>query len=231
LNTAKPIYLELLVCLILISVFSAIRFCSAQSGGGTIYVSPNKIELTAPPTQVGSTFNVTVKIGDYTRVAGWQAKLIFDKRYLNTTVANVKYASNFIFPDGSYPPIPSSVENVFANDTHAYAMMTTTTYGAVEYNGTDAGLMTVRFSVLTVPAVNESISSMLWLEPDDTWIIDTDINELPETLQDGSFIITGVSQPPPPPPSEPLLPIWAWILILFLVVLVSVIIIVYLKRR
>jgi hypothetical protein len=123
---------------------------------------------------------MNVRIANYSNVAGWQVKLVYNKNILYTTDKNVSYASDMLFPSGTYPPIPSAVESF--NATHNYALMTTTTYGAVEYAGADAGLMTVKFKILKVPS-----KCLLWLESIDTWMIDTNINELPEVLKDGYF--------------------------------------------
>jgi len=159
--------------------------------GGTIYVTPKYNNFTSPPTSVGTWFTINVRIANYSEVAGWQVKLVFDKSVLYTTDKNISYASDHIFPVGSYPQIPAAVSDF--NATHAYALMTTTTYGAVEYSGTDAGLMTVKFKILKAPS-----KAFLWLEPVDTWIIDENIEELPETLINGYFEI----RLPTPPPAH-----------------------------
>ena len=197
-------------------------------GGGTIYVSPAQSEFTAPPKQVGDTFNVTVRIANYTHVAAWQVKLVYDGRLLNAS--NTVYASDFIFPKDSYVTIMYSV-GVY-NATHNYTMIMSATYGAIEYNGTNAGLATVTFSILKVPGANESFSCILWLEPIDTWTVNTDIYETVETLIDGHYSIAWTSQPPSPPPSsEPWLPFWAWGVIIFFIALIVVGVVFYWKRR
>jgi len=159
--------------------------------GGTIYVTPKYNNFTSPPTSVGTWFTINVRIANYANVAGWQIKLAYDKSVLYTSDKNITYASDHIFPVGTYPAIPSAVGDL--NSTHSYALMTTTTYGAVEYSGTDAGLMTVKFKILKAPS-----KALLWLEPVDTWIIDENIEELPETLINGYFEI----RLPTPPPAK-----------------------------
>jgi hypothetical protein len=157
--------------------------------GGTIYVTPQYNNFTNPPTNVGDWFTINVRIANYSNVAGWQVKLLYKKNVLYTTDKNVSYASDHIFPLGTYPGIPASVSDF--NSTHAYVMMTTTTYGAAEYSGTDAGLMTAKFKILAVPS-----QSLLKLEPIDTWIVDTNIEELPEVLRSGYFEIRFPAPPP-----------------------------------
>jgi PKD repeat protein len=166
----------------------------AEIGEFTEYVQPELNMFTNPPTEIGDTFTVDVRVANYTHVAGWQAKLVFDARLLNTTTGFVIYASDFIFPLGIYPPIPPSKGHF--NSTHDYVMMTTTTYGAVEYSGTDAGLMTIIFMIIKEPASYETLSCVLWLEPIDTWGINADLEENDETLIDGYYELKWV--PPPP---------------------------------
>ena len=175
--------------IIALPVFSGGTYPGDGKGAATIYVTPQYNNFTHPPTNINDVFTVYVRIKDYTFVAGWQVKLEFDRRYLNITAANVTYASDLVFPPGTYPPIPVSVGNVFGNATHAYVMMTTTTYGAVEYNGTDAGLMEIRFKIIAVPPDGEVYSSILGYNADDTWTIDTDLIDNTETDIDGYYQI------------------------------------------
>lgn len=157
------------------------------AGQATVYITPSDNQFLSPPTVVNNSFTVTVRIQDFTHVAGWQAKVVFVKEYLYTNTANVTYATDFIFPPVTYPMIPSIVGDY--NATHSFAMMTTTTYYAVEYSGTDAGLMKIKFYIKKLPAEGEKFESLLWLEPDDTWTIDTNLEENAETLTDGHYQI------------------------------------------
>jgi hypothetical protein len=191
-NVRKIIYLFLITSIgfwILTSI-NTIQLAYAPPGG-TIYVSPKYNNFTIPPKNVGDWFTVNIRIANYSNVAGWQVRLLYNKNVLTTTDKNITYAIDHIFPGGTYPPIPASAGDF--NSTHGYAMMTTTTFGAVEYNGADAGLMTVKFKILKAPS-----KCLLWFEPIDTWIIDTNIEELPEVLKNGYFEI----RLPTPPPAR-----------------------------
>ena len=179
---------KLLLCLIMSSiVLSAVRLGFGQSANEKIYVNPDKTILYAPPAQVGSTFNVTVRIADYSHVGGWHVKLVYNASLLSTSSANVSYAPDFIFPSGSYVAHAANVDHF--NATHDYVMMNATANAAAEYDGSDAGLVSVRFSVLEIPNIGGVFSCLLWLKPTDTGIVNGNNEELYCNLADGSFSV------------------------------------------
>jgi hypothetical protein len=168
--------------------FSGGFYPGTGKGEATIYITPKYNNYTNPPTIVGDAFSVNIRIANFTFVAGWQAKLVYDSRLLTTTTSDVNYSTDFIFNDGTFATIPPAIDHF--NDTHDYVMMTATTYSAVEHNGTDAGLMNAKFTIVSVPPGNATTSSILWLEPIDTWTLDFDLNENTETDFDGYYQVT-----------------------------------------
>jgi len=168
-----------------------IKLGSTQ-GYATIYVNPKTNNFTTPPTTVGSKFTVQARISNYSRVAAWQVKLVYDARLINTSSTGASYASDFIFPTGSYAQTPASVAQF--NSTHWYAMMTAATYGGVEYNGTNAGLMRINFTILKVPNPGQKLSCTLWLEPAGTWTVTTNVEENDDTRTDGYYQIKSTLQ-------------------------------------
>lgn len=165
---------------------------SAQNGRGqaTIYVTPSNNSFLSPPTLVNDSFTVTVRIANYTYVAGWQVKIVFSHEQLYTTAGNVTLAQDFIFPPLAYPVIPPII-GVY-NATHDFILMSTTTYGAIEYSGGDAGLVKVKFYIKAVPTAARTMESQIWLEPVDTWTIDESIDENAEILYSGFYRIKDV---------------------------------------
>jgi PKD repeat protein len=186
---------SLIFVALMILSFADVSPVCADFGAATICVQPEFNLFTHPPTNINDTFTVNVRIANYTHVAGWQVKLLYDARLLSTTTDCVGYSSDFVFPSGSYPPIPSSVNHF--NSTYDYVMMTTTTYGAVECNGSDAGLMDITFTIVKEPTSHETLSCVLRLEPVDTWSINVDLVENDETLIDSCYKLEWISPPPP----------------------------------
>jgi hypothetical protein len=193
--------LILLATLKTYTVFSALEPGPGE-GYATIYIDPQTSTFTSPPTTVGTTFTVQVRIRNYAQVASWQVKIVYDARLLNITSPDkVAYASDHIFPSGSYSPIVAALGKW--NATHNWAMKTAATYGAVEYSGTDAGLLSITFTVIKEPAPGQKLRCMLWLEPTDTWTCDENIEENDEERIDGYYeIVSSISPPPPPPPAK-----------------------------
>jgi len=157
-------------------------------GYATIYVSPASCNFTSPPTTNGTKFTVQARIHNYSQVAGWQVELVWDKSLLNVSKADISYAPDFIFPPDSYPSIPPAIDDF--NATHQYFMMTTTTWGAIEYSGIDAGLVQVNFTIMTVPPQGFTYSCKLWFEPDSTWTLDENIEFNDEERIDGYYQIS-----------------------------------------
>jgi hypothetical protein len=175
----------MLLLLSMVGVFSA---KAAGEGHATIEVT--SVYLKSPPYHVGDSFLVRVRIKNYDQVASWQVKLVYDKTLITITSAdNVAYASDHVFPAGTYAPIPAALGSYDA--THDYAMKTAATYGAVEYSGTEAGLVDITFQIVAEPAPGQILSCALWLEPTDTWTCDEYVEENAETLIDGTYTIEG----------------------------------------
>ncbi|MGB9778153.1 MAG: cohesin domain-containing protein, partial [Candidatus Bathyarchaeales archaeon] len=94
--------------LMLLSLLGAFPVKAVGEGYATIEVSDTY--LTTPPYHVGDTFLVRVRIKNYDQVASWQVRLLYDKSLLTIVSAdNVAYASDFIFPTGTYDPISASL--------------------------------------------------------------------------------------------------------------------------
>lgn len=186
-------------------VFSALppRHFPAVGGVGaaTFYTTPRDNNFTSPPTTVGTWFTVDVRIANATHVASWQVELSYNKNYLFTAAANVSYASDMIFPPGSYSPIAPAfgVENA----THDYVLMTATTNGAVEYNTTawpaSKGLMRMSFKIIASPGPGQTLWTSLRFEKPGIfgcWTSDTDLNDNELYLYDGYFQIKVAPLPP-----------------------------------
>jgi len=166
----------------------------SESGPGegyaTIYVFPTTVNLTSPPYRLNDKFSVEVRIHNYSLVAGWQVKLVYNKSLLQvSSVSDVAYplSAGFLFPDGSYSYVSPSIADF--NSTHQYVLMNASVQGAVGYNGTDAGLMVINFTVVSIPRKGETASCVLWLEPVDTYTFDENMEKNDETRIDGYFII------------------------------------------
>lgn len=133
----------------------------AGTGGlssATFWVTPedNNFTSTKPgDNRTGTKFTINVRV-NATEVAGWQVELSYNKYHLSTSIADVGYAADMLFPPGSYPTMPPSIEAF--NATHNYILMTASTYGAVNYTANNKGLMTVNFTILADP----DPSGVLW---------------------------------------------------------------------
>jgi len=188
---AEKLLWTIVVLSLMLSMVAVFHVKAQGEGYATIYVNPPTTDLTSPPYIVGDTFTVEVRVSNYSQVAGYQVKLVYDNSLLNVTApAKVAYApdGDHIFPYAAFNPVAASV--AMLNATHQYVMKTATTIGAVEYNGTDAGLIVVEFTIVSVPPKGETYISALWLEPVDTYTFDDSIEDNAETLTDGSYSIT-----------------------------------------
>ena len=197
-STLFTILVSMVLGMMAISVFSGFpprHFAAAGGlGAATIYVSPQDSNFTSTkPIDLknGTTFDVNIRIANATLVAGWQIDLTYDKRLLNTTEANVSYATDMIFPLGTYSPIAPVIGPY--NGTHNFILMTASTIHAVEYNATDAGLMTITFTIIADPDPCQVLSCMLYLQHESeagtfgTWTIDTEIHDNELWLLDGYY--------------------------------------------
>ena len=138
-----------------------IRPAKTETGIGeaTIYVSPQLSNFTSPLMYIGNSFTVTVRVSSYTHVAAWQVKLLYNSEQLRTSISSVSYASDFIFPPHTYVIITPDTRSY--NSTHNYVIMASATYGAVEYEGADAGLVAVSFFIKKTPSLGETFFTIL----------------------------------------------------------------------
>jgi len=197
------ILLLIIITILTSSAFLNLKGYSMEAGPGegyaTIYVYPALVNLTSPPYRAGDKFTVQVRIYTYSQVASWQAKLIYDNSTLKVaSTTDAAYAQDYLFPTDSYVGVPASTGEI--NATHEYVMMTSATYGAVEFSGTDAGLLRINFTIVSLPAKGQTLSSVLWLEPEDTYTRDENIEVNDEERTDGYYQITTTEETPQPPP-------------------------------
>jgi len=163
------------------------------NGYATFYITPQDSNFTSPPTTNGTWFTVNVRIENATCVAQWQIEVIYNKTLLYTSPANISYAADHIFPAGKYTPVTPTVD-VF-NTTHNYILHTAISLPYEEYNATDAGLATVKFQIIKLPAKNQTLSSLLYftvLEMPgifNSYTLDYDLDENDITLKDGYYEI------------------------------------------
>jgi len=193
--------MSMLIKSLLLTIFAATVFLSiitatpvfqvkAQGAGyATIYVHPMISSFTSPPATVGTKFTVQARIHNYSQVAGYQVKLVYDNSLLNVTApSDVAYAPDHIFPPGTYLPVAASIG--MWNSTHQYVMKTACTLGAIEYSGADAGLLVITFTIVSVPPRGQIFSCAFWLEPVDTYTFDENIEFNAEVLIDGYYQIS-----------------------------------------
>ena len=194
-----------IVTLVLVpAIFKSEGVAQTESGAGyaTIYVSPASVDLEIPPYKLGDTFNVQVRIKNYTHVAAWQVKVAYNKSMLNASKCDLVAPSDFIFPPGTYTSVSAALGSGSVNGTHDYRMMSAATLGAVEYNKTvkpDAGLMNITFTIMSVPPKGSTLSSFFELyapEPPllsgngDTWTTDANVGDNALTTTGGSYRIS-----------------------------------------
>jgi len=180
-------------------------------GEATIYVAPEDNNFTsAKPLDLkaGTKFTINVRIKNATFIASWQVELTYNKNYLSTNTGNISYASDHIFPSGSFSPQLAAVDTF--NGTHNYALLMAATYYGVEYNTTDAGLMTINFTIIADPNPGQVLWCMLRLMQSSdrpphtpvttgTWTMDeTAFNENDLYLRDGYYENRFAGPPPPP---------------------------------
>jgi len=164
------------------------------AGVATLYVPPqcNNFTSAAPIfPRVNTTFTVSVRIANATHIACWQVELWYNSNYLYTNTSLIEYASDMIFPQGTYSPIAPTINS--HNSTHNYVLMTASTLRAAEYNATDAGIMTITFQITADPdPPDEVLSTLLYLAhtPEanfGTYALDTNINDNELFLLDGYY--------------------------------------------
>jgi len=227
----KPITLKALcltlVTLISLSTLSVLPVLSHDfptrfkagigKGEATFYVTPEDNNFTSSKPsnlKAGTPFTINIRIANATFIASWQVELTYNKNYLETTPGNISYASDHIFPTGTYSPQLAAIDTF--NGTHNYALLMAATYYAVEYNATDAGLMTITFYIIADPDPGQVLWCMLRMmhaaDPPPhtamttgTWTMDTTAqNENDLYMRDGYYENRYV---PPPPPYLELLPV------------------------
>jgi len=182
----------IVIALMMLSIFAVFPIKAQGAGYADIYVNPSIKHITKPPYVLYDEIQVEVRVANYTQVAGYQVKLWYDMSLLNVSApAKVQYApdGDHIFPYAAFNPVAASIGD---NGTHQYIMKTATTIGAVEYSGSDAGLVVINFTIMSVPPKGSTYSCPLWLEDTDTYTMDENLDDNGETLYDGLYEIEGI---------------------------------------
>jgi PKD repeat protein len=176
-----------LSCTLLIATILAttlMTFTTVQASSTKISVIPTSI--IDPSIGPGSTIVINASVFDVIDLYTWQIKLFFNPTVLNCTKA--WYPSDHVFAGKPMVPVTPIIDN-----SQGFVLYGASLMGAYKFSGKGT-LCQIEFKVL---ARGASILNFSRPYPDDTYLLNYDLDTIPSTVTDGYF--DNRIGPPQPP--------------------------------
>ena len=166
---------------------------SEPHNADAMWVEPSFTDLTT--AAVGYLFNVTVAVNMTLEqlVGAWQTKLLFDPTYVEAVRAGYTGGTQSNWFSGlTTLPVDPIIDNVTGYVLHAESLI------GLEVDNLGAGtLFWIEFNVTFVPSEPVTLTfDITTTYPDETFVLDENIEVIPMTTYDGT---AGTSPPTPPP--------------------------------
>jgi hypothetical protein len=137
-----------------------------------IYLSPSEANV-----RVGETYTVNVTIANVTNLYTWQIQLSFDPTVLNCT--NARYTENHVFAGKEIVAV-----NPVINNTEGYVLYGCCLLGNEETFNGNGTLCQIQFT-----AMSSGKSALGFSGPEDTFLLDFGLNEVPYGTRDGCVTV------------------------------------------
>ena len=160
--------------------------------GDSMVTDPSNMVLNLSQVGVGYMFNITVFVNISVSSYDWQVELSFNPAYFNVTQAGYTAgATSQFFAGQTTIPVAPTIDNIGGT-----ILMGESLLGATEFRGPGAGSLFWTEFVVTVapPTTNLTIS----IVPDNSFVEDTNLNEIPIPNVLGTNIEVVSSTTPPP---------------------------------
>jgi len=166
-----------------------------------VYLDPPQFLFSTDTVHLGYRFNVTAKVHDVKDLFAYQVGLSVDDAMLNITGAWlptwdpqwVFFGKQTLAPPPAFHDLDRDrfVENVWIGDV----LFTT------EPTFTGDGLLAIiEFGITALPPPGETLSCNLTIDNVDTYLLDSNLDSIPCTKQNGYYALSAGGTPPPPPP-------------------------------
>ena len=183
-ETMKKFGLVAIGLIFLLSLFSV--YCTARVAAeepsnphpaNAIWAEPSIVNLDVGTINVGYKFNVTVWLNLSVPSYSWEFKLTYNTTYLNMsnfafTAANI--TSQFFEGHGTVPTTD-------IDDAQGYVHFGETLLGVDSREAGYGSLVWVEFNVTELPEVNTTL--VFEFVPEDTFVLDPDLNDVEPSLQ------------------------------------------------
>jgi len=192
----KHVYICVTTCLIFLAIMSVILSftfqANAQQAEAEIKVinpdrGDNTFKFYTNDTDVGSKFNLTVYVYDVTDLFAHQVSLTVNDTLLTITRAWLPiWDPNYVFyGQSSVQPAPALYDRDHDNASEAVkigdSLLTGTPF-------TGSGLLVIiELEVIIGPGENQKFSCALSIDNDDTFILSSNLDEIPVTKTDGFY--------------------------------------------
>jgi len=213
--------LVLLLTVTLIPIIPQVPTAS-PSPGATIYVHPSKVYFDINNATIGTTFNVSVWVtGDFPlNIMMWQVYITFDANLINVTQVWGSVTGTWTYrawPNDNFKGRNWDPDYIFYGKTggmigNPYFYDLGPEGAAIKIGDTLFGeetieepkkLCTIEFVIQKLPQEGETLSCVLGINNEDTFIYDM-TGPIPDVTKiDGQYQISYPGAPPPPPPPPP----------------------------
>ena len=194
----RTIVVTLIIAVLLLNCGVLARADPVQHSADSIWLGPSSIVFTAANGTVGQEFNVTVWLNLTENVYSYQVALHYDRTQLMCTDTGYTdgSTSNYFEDHATMSPSPVIDTSILGNGS---ILAFETLEGDDMISGPHCdSLFWAEFQILQTPTIG-NLSSTLDISteyPDNTWVLDENLNNINLTPCDANYLFIA---PPPPP--------------------------------
>jgi thermitase len=158
------------------------------SNGTRIYLDPSEYIFNSKDVSVGYRFNVTLRVADVENLCSFQLSMYYNGSMINATRwFEPTWDPEYVFYNE--PTVPA--EDFRTGNILVFAGLIG---NQPSFNG-DGKLCIVEFEIVNLPPPGIKYSCPLSINNDETFLLDTDVNEIPAAKEDGYYEVSSESHP------------------------------------
>lgn len=158
------------------------------SSGTRIYLDPSEYIFNSKDVSVGYRFNVTLRVADVENLCSFQLSTCYNESMINAT--------RWFEPTSDPEYVFYNEPTVTAEDFRTGKIMVFA--GLIgnqpSFNG-DGKLCIIEFEIVNLPPPGIKYSCPLGINNGETFLLDTDVNEIPAAKEDGYYEVSSGSHP------------------------------------
>jgi thermitase len=176
---------------------------ASPSNSSRIYFDPSEYIFDPATVSIGSRFNVTLRISNVIDLGGWQIAMYYNDDIINVTRwFEPTWDPQYVFYGMTTTALPTPPEYAYEHwgPSNGSAMVTAMLFPPPPHQPSFAGsgkLCIFEFEIKAVPPEGERYFCHLKIDNDDTYMLDSEGEEILDVVKVDGYYQVGIGVPPP----------------------------------